>query len=525
MQNIITPKSVISKNIERKTGKDVWRDNLRLAVFAADKVRTTLGPKGSYKLITYNRGPEQIVKVTKDAIAILDELAILYPPAVVVAEAAKIHRDEAGDGVASFVVFLSALLRKADDLFNMKFHPNTIIHGYYLAHQRALELIDKHAKPLSSINCDVLDVVDSKRGLLTPQIRSMIMEAYQSASSQGKFDKDNIRFMKKPGCCREESALIKGVVLKKQKSHPNMPDRLKGLRIAITSEKPGISRLELKMKGEGPTRIRLNIKSADQLTAYKEAESRLKLDSLKRLAELKVNVLICEQLFDVNLKDRLVADRVFALERVDKKDTEAVARATRARIVGQLSELSQEDLGVAEELYTDQIELEKTVTLQGCKGTTFMLRGTTPQSIDELEAAIRSSLTVLKLLGDDNRVLPGGGATETEIAQELKQYAKSFAGREQVAIEFFADALMECPRCLAENYGLDPGDTMIELANRHADGFCNYGVAEHGCEDHVCLEPARVKRSIIRRAYEVSALMLRIDKLLISKEIAKFHKK
>jgi chaperonin GroEL (HSP60 family) len=182
-------------------------------------------------------------------------------------------------------------------------------------------------------------------------------------------------------------------------------------------------------------------------------------------------------------------------------------------------------LGVAEELYTDQIELEKTVTLQGCKGTTFMLRGTTPQSIDELEAAIRSSLTVLKLLGDDNRVLPGGGATETEIAQELKQYAKSFAGREQVAIEFFADALMECPRCLAENYGLDPGDTMIELANRHADGFCNYGVAEHGCEDHVCLEPARVKRSIIRRAYEVSALMLRIDKLLISKEIAKFHKK
>jgi chaperonin GroEL (HSP60 family) len=525
MQNIITPKSVISKNIERKTGKDVWRDNLRLAVFAADKVRSTLGPKGAYKLISYNRGPEQVVKVTKDAIAILDELAILYPPAVVVAEAAKMHRDEAGDGVASFVVFLSALLRNADELLNMKIHPNTIIHGYYLAHQQALKIIDKQAKPLGSVTSDVLDIVDSKRGLLTPQTRTMIMEAYRSASTQGKFDKDNIRFIKKPGCCREESALIKGVVLKKEKSHPNMPDRLKALRIAITSEKPGINRLELKMKGEGPTQIRLNIKSADQLAAYKEAENKLKLEPLKKLALHKVNVLLCEQLLDANLKDRLVADGVFAMEKVDKKDTEAVAKATGARIVGQLSELAEEDLGAADELHIDQIGLEKTVTIQGCGGNTFMLRGTTPQSIDELEAAIRSSLTVLKLLGDDSRVLPGGGATETEMAQELKQYAKSFAGREQVAIEFFADALMECPRCLAENYGLNPVDTMIELGNRHANGFCNCGVAEHGCEDNVCLEPARVKRSIIRRAYEVSALMLRIDELLISKEIAKFHKK
>ena len=127
MQNIITSKSVISKNIERKTGKDVWRDNLRLAIFAADKVRSTLGPKGAYKLISYNRGPEQVVKVTKDAIAILDELAILYPPAVVVTEAAKMHRDEAGDGVASFVVFLSALLRNADELLQ---HENSPQHHY-----------------------------------------------------------------------------------------------------------------------------------------------------------------------------------------------------------------------------------------------------------------------------------------------------------------------------------------------------------------------------------------------------------
>jgi chaperonin GroEL (HSP60 family) len=525
MQNILTERSVISKNFECKTGKDVWRDNLRLAVFAADKIRSTLGPKGAYKLISYNRGPEQVVKVTKDPIAILDELAMLYPPATIIAEAAKMHREEAGDGVASFVVFLSALLKKADELLNMKIHPNTIVHGYYLAHRQALEIIDKYATNLDSVNSGMLDVVDCKRGLLNPQIRSMIMQAYQLASSQGQFDKDNIRFLKKPGCSREESALIKGVVLKKDKAHPNMSDRLKNLRIAISSEKPGINRLELKMRGEGPTPVKLNVKSPGQLAAYRETENQLKLEPLKRLGELKVNVLLCEQLLDADVKDRLVATGVFALERVDKNDTEAVARATGARIVGQLFDLLEQDLGLADEVFTDQIGLEKTVTIQGCSGSTFMLRGTIPQSIDELETAIRSSLTVLKLLGDDNRFLPGGGATETEIAQELKQNARAFAGREQVVIEFFAEALMEGPRCLAENYGLNSQDVMLELGRRHADGLYSYGVAEYGCEDEVCWEPVRVKRSIIRRAYEVSALMLRIDELLISKEIAKFHKK
>src|SRR5512135_1157626 len=107
MQHITTPQSVISRNIERKSGKGVWQENLRVAIYAADKIRSTLGPKGAYKLVAYNRGPEQVVKVTKDAIAILDELAIQYPPAVIIAESAKMQRREAGDGVATFVVFLS----------------------------------------------------------------------------------------------------------------------------------------------------------------------------------------------------------------------------------------------------------------------------------------------------------------------------------------------------------------------------------------------------------------------------------
>ncbi len=522
---MITMETIISPKFKRTTGKEVWRENLRLSIFAADKIRSTLGPQGAYKLVSYNRGPEQVVKITKDAIAILDELAIQYPPAVIIAEAAKMQREEAGDGVASFVILLSALLKRADVLLSNKIHANIIIHGYRLAQDHALEVIDKKAVVYNGRKEDVLDVVDCKRKLLTSNLRLMIIQAYPLAFSEGRFDKENIRFLKKTGGSIQESNLIKGVVIKKEKAHPNMPDRMENLRIAITNERPGINRLDVKMKGEGPAQIKLNIKNADQIRKYKDAENKLRFQSLDKMVALKANVLLCEQPIDESLKDKLLFDGIFTLERVDQKDTQAVAKATGAKIVGKLADLTEEDLGRADELFTDRIALEKTVTFQGCKGAAFVLRGNTTQTIDELETAIRNSLTLLKVLDDDDRVLPGSGAAEVHIAEELKQYAKDFASREQIAIESFGDALMDIPTCLAENYGLNPTDILPELRKCHAEGLSNYGVSEQRCSEMVCSEPIKVKHSIIRRAYEVSSMMLQIDELLISKEIPKFHKK
>lgn len=517
--------TVISPKIKRTTGKEAWRENLRLAIFAADKIRSTLGPQGAYKIVSYNRGPEQVTKVTKDAIAILDELAIMYPPAVIISESAKMQREEAGDGVATFVVFLSALLKKADELISAKIHPNIIIHGYHLATNKALEIIDKQATTPDGVNSDILDIVDCRRNLLTSHVRSMIREAYPLASWEGKFEKENVRFLKKPGGNIQESSLVKGVVVKKEKAHPNMPDRIKNLRIAITSESPGINRLDTKMRREGPPQIKLSIQSADQMRKFKETETKLRTEALEKMIALKANVLLCEQPLDQSVKDKLFLQGIFALESVDIKDSQAVAKATGAKIVGQLRELTEEDLGVAEELYTGKIELEKTVTIQGCKGATFLLRGSVPQAIDELETAIRNSLVVLNVMASDDRVLPGGGAAEAQIAEELKSFAMGFPSREQVAIESFGAALMEVPRCLAENYGLNSIDVLLQLRNNHANRLTSHGVREQGCGEMVCVEPARIKRSVIRRANEVSALMLRIDELLISKEIPKFHKK
>ena len=169
---------------------------------------------------------------------------------------------------------------------------------------------------------DVLDIVDCKRNLLTPQIRSMIREAYLLAISESRFDKENIRFLNKKGGNIQESTLIKGIVIKKEKAHPNMPDRLRSLRIAITTERPGINRLDIKMKGDGPTQIKLSVQNAGQMRKYKEAEDKIKAESFDKMIKLKVNVLLCEQPIDDTLKGKLLLHGIFALERVDKKDTE-----------------------------------------------------------------------------------------------------------------------------------------------------------------------------------------------------------
>jgi chaperonin GroEL (HSP60 family) len=524
MEKIPSAKNIISSRYQRTTGKEAWRENLRYAIFAADKVRSSLGPKGAYKMVTYNKGPERVVKVTKDAVAILDELAIQYPPSVIISESAKMQREEAGDGVATFVIFASALLKKADELLNLGIHPNTIIHGYSLATNKAREIIDRQAIAGSSGDSDILDIVDCKRNLLTPQIRSMIRQAYPYAFCDNRYDKEKVRFLKKTGGCLKDLRLIKGVVIKKQKAHPNMSDKIKDLRIAITSEKLGINRLEIKMPGQGPYHINLNVKTPQQIQQYSETIQKLKAEPIKKLTGLNVNVLLSEQPLEENLKAEFLVKGIFALENVDKKDTQAVAKATDAKIVGSLSELTEEDIGKAEDLSTGKLELEKTVTFGGCKGATFLLRGSTMQMMDELETAIKNSFTILKLMNDDGKVLPGGGAVETHIAEELKAYAREFPSREQVAIEAYSDALMEVPRCLAANYGLNPTDTLLELKNHHAEGNYNVGVCQNSCHEMVCQEPLKVKRSVFRRAFEVSMLMLRIDELIISKEIPKFHK-
>ena len=524
---MVASRRVFAPTYTRFQGTDAWRQNLHVTAMATEKIRSCLGPNGAYKMVVYNRGPEKIVKITKDPVKVLEELTIQYPALAIITEAAKMQREEIGDGVTAFTIFTAALLREANKLVSKKVHPNIVLEGYLKAKQEALECVDKLAKNMDEQKKnDLLESVDCGRGLLTNDMRRMLEEAAEIATTNKEIEKDRIHVIKKPGAATTETKLVRGVVIKKEKCHKNMPDQVEKPRIAVISGRFGSNRVEVKMRGTGPFNIKFEIDTPENLNGCREVDKNMKTAAVETLSRYGVNVLFSQQPINQCVKSKLVEKGILAFEGVNRDDCVKISTATNANIVCNPSDLTENDLGRAEKLETDKIGLEKTVTLYGSQGATFFLRGATRQALEELELLVHNSTLALNLAqryGD--RVVPGGGAVEMNIARELTAFSKEFSGREQLAIEAFANALLDIPRCLAYNNGLDSEGTMAELRSLHACGFSAYGVGLNGCLENVCVELAVTKRAMVNRAYEVVCLMLRVNEQLVHKEIPKFHKK
>jgi archaeal chaperonin len=521
----ISVTNVFSPNQEHLKGKDAWRSNLRLTALAVEQIRSSLGPNGAYKMVTYNRGPEKIVKVTKDAVAVLQELAIQYPTLVVLSEAAKIQRQELGDGVKTFVILTAELLKKADQLIAKGIHPAVILNGYQEAAKKALETIDADAKKIVPDGLEaVLDSVDCGKGCLTSELRGMLIEAAKIANSDDKLDKDKIRVIRQPGASQPETTFVKGLIIKKGKLHPNMPDTIEKPKIAITSERIGTNRLEIKMPGQGPFHMKFDVTTPQDLAGCLEAENQRKAETLKKLGAFGVNVLFCQQPIDDFSRSKLFGMGVLAFDSIDRADLTLISKATGAKVVGNLSELEENNIGAAEKLKIDKIGLEKTVTLSGCDYGTFLIRGSNLQALDELDLLIGNSLSLLRIAMDAGKTVAGGGATEFQVARELKNFALQFPGREQLAIAGFAEALLELTRCLATNNGLNPDDALLHMGKLFSEGS-EFGLDADGTFGEVCIEVSEAKTAAIRRAFEVATLMLRIDEQVRAKESQpRFHK-
>jgi chaperonin GroEL (HSP60 family) len=519
-------KQVIAPVYTHFQGADAWRQTLNLTAMAAEKIRSCLGPNGAYKMVVYNRGPEKICKITKDPTKVLEELSIQYPALAIISEAAKMQREEIGDGVTAFTIFTAGLLREANELVTKKVHPNTVLEGYLKAKQKALECIDKLAKDMEEPEKkELLKSIDCGRGALTTEMQRMLKEAAKIVASKGKFEKDKIHVIKKPGASTTETKLIKGVVIKKEKCHKNMPSQVEKPRIAIASGRFGSNRVEVKMRGTGPFNMKFEIDQPGNLDACLEVDKTLKTAAVETLSRYGVNVLFSQQPIDPCVKSKLVEKDILAFEGVKQEDCVAISRATDANIVCNPSDLTEDDIGYAENLETDKIGLEETVTLQGCQGATFLLRGATQQALEELELLVHNAVLALNLAQKYGGTVPGGGAVEMNIARTLSAFSKEFCGREQLAVAAFGDALLDIPRCLAYNNGLDSEGVMAELRSLHARGFSACGVGSNGCSENVCVELAVAKRAMINRAYEVVCLMLRVNEQLVHRKIPKFHKK
>jgi archaeal chaperonin len=526
-QTLPATPQILLRNRGRLTGREAWRQNLHLASLATSKIGSSLGPKGAYKLVTYHRGPEMVMKVTKDPVDVVDELGIEYPAIMTLAEAAKIQRQHTGDGISTLLVLVSALLTEADKLIEMGLHANTILDGYLKATENSIEIVNKLAKNVEKdLDERLLETIDCGRELLSKKLRRELSEAISRTTEDGTIDVARIRVVSKPGAQTSDSELVRGVIIKKGKAHPSMPDQIDAPRIVLVT-KLQIKRLELKSKDEGPFSFKLNITSQGQIQQFKTEESQLRARLVDRVKAAGANVLLCQSTIDERISDQLSRQGIFALQLVDYQELQLAAQATGGKIVNDVDQVEKGDVGSATRLEVDKIKPDDIAILHCDRGATLLLRGSSPELVQELEKTVKRALLILKHSRSNSKVVPGGAAILLELALQLRKYALTFEGRDQFVIGAYADALEKIPECLSRNYGLDPIDLMIQLRNHHANGHQAIGVGELGCVDMYeanVIELGSVTRANIHRAYELVSLLLRIDDCFYVKDIPKFHK-
>jgi archaeal chaperonin len=519
---------VFGKEYNRLRGQEAWTNNLQLAFLAASKLSSCLGPVGAYKLVAYHRGPELVTKVTKDAVDIVDDLGVQHPAIKTLAEAAKIHREEAGDGVSTLLVIIAALLEQAQRLMEMGLHPVAILDGYREAARKSIDEIDKLAFDFSGDLQDaLLEMIDSGRGLLSKSLRKDIADAVQIVRDQNGVDLARVRVEKKIGGAIEDSCLVRGLVIKREKKHRSMPETVDQPKIALVQRKLEIKPLEQLAVGEGPFPTKLNITEVGQMHQYKAQESLLRDRMVEKVKDAGANVIFCAHKIDERVADKLSRAGILALETFNNDEFDEISRVTGANVVGTVDLLSKEDVGRAKSLNVDKIPPEKIVILQADGAATLLLRGSSPELVQELEKIVKKALLVLKHSMARPKVVAGGGAVFMDIAARTKTFAVKFSSRQQLAVTAFGEAMETIPKWLAFNRGLDPIDIITQLRKEHAASHSWMGVGDSGCTDirsSSVVELASIVKTTLWRALEVASLLLKIDDYFYVKDRATFHK-
>ncbi len=516
-----TPVLILKEGSQRTAGREAQRSNIMAAKAVASAVRTTLGPKGMDKMLVDTLGD---VVITNDGVTILKEMDIEHPAAKMMVEIAKTQDEEVGDGTTTAVVLAGELLKQAELLLEQEIHPTVIATGYRDAATKAIEILKDIAVKVSPDDEELLKkiAITAMTGKGSGNARGELAELAVKAvkaivDEDGSVDIDNITVEKKVGGSITDSQLIHGMVIDKERLHPNMPKKVKDAKIALLNAPIEIEKTEVDAK--------IEITSPDQLQAFLDQEEAMLKDMVNKIVSTGANVVFCQKGIDDLAQHFLAKAGIYTLRRVKKSDMEKLARATGARIVTSLHELTPNDLGKAGLVEERKIAGDDMTFVEECenpKSVSIILRGGTEHVVDELYRAMEDALRVVGVVVEDGMLVPGGGAPEVELALRLREYAATVGGREQLAIEAFAEAMEIIPKTLAENGGFDQIDALVALRSKHekgmkADGLdMDTGEAVDMLERGV-VEPLRVKTQAISSAAEAAVMILRIDDVIASK--------
>ncbi len=517
------PLIVLSEDSQRTSGRDAQSMNITAGKAVAESVRTTLGPKGMDKMLVDSAGS---VVVTNDGVTILKEMDIEHPAANMIVEVAQTQEDEVGDGTTSAVVVAGELLKQAEDLLDQDIHATTLAQGYRQAAERAKEVLDEIAIDVDVDDTEILTQIaatamtgkgaENARDVLA----ELVVDAVRNVADDDEIDTENVKVEKVVGGATEDSELIEGVIVDKERVHDNMPYFAEDANIALLD-----TALEVK---ETEIDAEVNVTDPDQLQQFLDQEEKQLKEMVDRVKETGADVVFAGKGIDDMAQHYLAQEGIIAVRRAKSSDLKRLARATGGRVVSNVDDLEEDDLGFAGSVAQKDIGGDQRIFVEDveqARSVTLILRGGTEHVVDEVERAIEDSLGVVRVTLEDGQVLPGGGAPEVELALQLRDFADSVGGREQLAVEAFADALEVIPRTLAENAGLDPIDSLVDLRSQHDGGTTEAGLDAYtgdaiDMESEGVVEPLRVKTQAIESATEAAVMILRIDDVIAAGDLS-----
>jgi len=519
------PIIILREGTTREKGKGARSNNIMAALAISDAVKSTLGPKGMDKMLVDSMGDAVI---TNDGATLLKEIDVEHPAAKMIVEVAKAQDEECGDGTTSAVILTGELLKYSRELSDQNIHPTVICSGFKLAADKAVDALNKMAIPIKPGDKTILKNISmtsmaskgasGSKELLADVVVDSVTHVAEKIHGKTVVDIDNIQIQKQQGGGIQDTSVIKGIILDKERVHEGMPKHIINAKIALVNIALEVKKTEVD--------ARIEIHDPTQLQKFLDEEESMLKKMVDKVKKSGANVLICQKGIDDLIQHFLAKEGIYAVRRAKESDMEKLAKATGAKIVANLDDLTAKDLGKAGNVEEKKYGDDKLTFIMDCKNpkaVSILIRGSTEHVVDELERGIHDALSVVKAALEDGKITAGGGAAATAVAMALRDFAPSIGGREQMAVEAFANAVEVIPKTLSENAGLDPIDMLLEIRREHKKGNKYAGIDVLGGKvtdmmKHNVIEPLLIHIHEIQAAQEAATMILRIDDVIAAKE-------
>jgi chaperonin GroEL (HSP60 family) len=519
------PKGILADDITNAGRGETLIGNLLAASMLSDAIKTSFGPCGLEKMYIDIMG-ESII--TKDGGTFLRKIDVEHPSAKVVIDGANTVDNSVGDGTKSSVILVGSLAKNAIELIKLGISPAVIITGYQRATELSLETLNEISETRNlekGIFFDLVRTALSSKSMSSlvddsENLSKIIVDAVCSICDlkTNYIEVDDIKIEEKLGSA-SDTKLVKGVIIDKTIDNSLMPRQISNAKIILINEELDAVRTK--------TESEIIITSPEQMSSFLEAEKTEVLRKVKKIAESGANVVFSRKGISDMAQTYFARNGIISLRRVKENDLFWLEKATGAKICQTIEKISPNEIGTANHVYEKEIGDDKMVFVEGCKkpkSVTILIRAHSKKYLDEFHRTILDGIYVLRDFIQNPKIVGGGGAFEAIVANKIRKVMTSVDGKEQLAMEKFADSLEQIPLTLATNAGMDYLSTLSALRSKISssnNGRCEwYGIDTNQRKitetfSKKIFEPKILKEQVIKTTNDVISILLGIDDIFM----------